>query len=122
MSMFRHLVGVGLGLTLATSAGLPARAATPAEASRRAVITVKGLACPFCVYGLEKHLKKLPGATTVRVDLGKGEATVDFAGDSKVADEDIRKAVKNAGFTVDRIEWRGAPLGGSREEANEVRS
>lgn len=70
------------------------------------MVTVKGLACPFCVYGLEKHLRKLPGATAARVDLGKGEATVELAADSKVTEEDIRKAIKNAGFTADRIEWQ----------------
>ena len=79
---------------------------TPTDSPRRAVVTVKGLACPFCVYGLEKHLRKLPGAAAVRVDLGKGEATIDLAADSKVTEEQIRKAVKNAGFTADRIEWQ----------------
>lgn len=83
-----------------------AQADPPTDSPRRAVVTVKGLACPFCVYGLEKHLRKLPGATAVRVDLGKGQAMIDLAADSKVSEEDIRKAVKNAGFTVERIEWQ----------------
>jgi len=77
--------------------------AAPDEAPRRVVVSVKGLACPFCVYGLEKHLRKLKGATRVEVDLGKGEATIDLEPDSTVTDDEIRNAVEKAGFTVDRI-------------------
>ena len=107
MCTLRHFVAIAVAIAAFTTA---AADAAPLTATRQVVITVRGLACPFCVYGLEKHLKKLPGATTVQVDLGKGEATVDFAEESKVTDQDIRKAVKKAGFTVDRIEWQGAAI------------
>lgn len=116
MRRLRYLVGIGSALAIATFAASMAHAAGLADAPRQAVITVKGLACPFCVYGLEKHLRKLPGATRVQVDLGKGKATVDFAADSKVSDEDIRKAVKNAGFTADRIDWQVAATGSDKAE------
>lgn len=88
-----------------------------AGTGRQAVIAVKGLACPFCVYGLEKHLRKLPGAKQVHADLGKGEAVVEFATGSKVTDEQIQKAVRDAGFTPGRIEWR-SPQKGEKPEAS----
>lgn len=120
MSWLRYPLKAGWATALAAAAlsiTPVASVASTADAPRRVVITVKGLACPFCVYGLEKHLRKLPGAVAVQVDLEKGKATVDLAEDSKATEEDIRKAVKKAGFTVDRIEWqdsRSTP-GHSRE-------
>jgi mercuric ion binding protein len=107
MRELRYFGGIALALAVATLAATAEHAAGAADAPRQAVVTVKGLACPFCVYGLEKHLRKLSGATTVHVDLGRGQAIIDFDADSKVTDEAIRRAVKDAGFTVDKIQWRG---------------
>jgi copper chaperone CopZ len=39
------------------------------------------------------------------VSLGKGEATVTFSPDSNVTEEQVRKAVRDAGFTPGSIEW-----------------
>jgi copper chaperone CopZ len=103
---------VGLALAVVASGTLAAPPAAHAINSptlaRKAVVKVKGLACPFCVYGLEKHLKKLPGTTEVKVSLGKGEATVTFSPDSNVTEEQVRKAVRDAGFTPGSIEWSDA--------------
>jgi mercuric ion binding protein len=74
--------------------------------AREAVVQVKGLACPFCVYGLEKRLRKLPGVERVHVELGKGEADIAFAPGSAVADAEIQKAVRDAGFTPGTIRWK----------------
>ncbi len=91
---------------------LMAQAAAFAESNpapgRQAVIAVKGLACPFCVHGLKKHLSLLPGAKRVEVTLGTGEAVVTFAPTSTVTDAQIRAAVKRAGFTAGEIKWRSA--------------
>lgn len=104
---YRLRIASALAMAAALVSGVVvARGDTPTGSPRRAVVTVKGLACPFCVYGLEKHLRKLPGATAVQVNLGKGETTIELAADSKVTEEDIRKAIRNAGFTADRIEWQ----------------
>lgn len=100
---FASLAGVILlGFTLAYASST---LADPAAAGKRATVMVKGLACPFCVYGLEKHLRRLPGATHVQVELGKSKAAVDFSADSRVTDEQIKKAVADAGFTTGEITW-----------------
>lgn len=72
---------------------------------KQAVVTVHGMQCPFCAYGIKKHLAKLPGAEKVEVELAKNQAVVTFAADAKVNDEQIRRAVRNAGFTTAKIEW-----------------
>ncbi len=72
---------------------------------KQAVIAVKGLACPFCVHGLKKQLRRLPGVKNVDVSLGRGQAVVTFAGGSKVTNQQIARAVRKAGFTPGKIEW-----------------
>lgn len=81
--------------------------AQPAS-DKQAVIAVKGLACPFCVHGLKKQLRRLPGVKNIDVSLGRGQAVVTFDGASKVTNQQIARAVRKAGFTPGKIEWRGA--------------
>jgi len=91
-------------LLLAASA---ARAA--ADACRgQAVVTVNGMACPFCAYGLRKELLTLPGVKDVQVDLNKSQATVAVRDGSEVKDAEIRQAVKEAGFTPGSIRCQAA--------------
>lgn len=75
-------------------------------ASKEAVVAVNGMSCPFCAYGVRKHLSALPGVKSVRVELAKGEAIVEFDPEGRPTDEQIRKAVRDAGFTPGKIEWR----------------
>lgn len=84
-------------------------------AGKEAVVTVKGMQCPFCAYGIKKHLAKIPGVKNVDVNLAKNEAIVQFAVDAQPTDAQIQQAVKNAGFTTGKIEWRTAPAGGSTD-------
>ena len=39
-----------------------------------ASIQVDGLACPFCAYGLEKHLKKINGVESIEINMKSGHA------------------------------------------------
>ncbi|MDX8378342.1 MAG: heavy metal-associated domain-containing protein [Mariprofundales bacterium] len=65
-----------------------------------ATIQVDGLSCPFCVYGLEKNLKKLNGVEQVDTNMTTGKAIVTLTGDPLVDDQTLRQAVKKAGFTA----------------------
>ena len=68
-------------------------------------IEVKGLACPFCVQGLEKQLNKLDAVEGVRTSLKKGEAVLDLKPGQTVAETEVRQAVKKAGFTAGQIRF-----------------
>lgn len=103
------------GLLGALAPAFAAPGAEPADGPKQAVVSVNGLACPFCAYGVRKHLLKLPGAQKVQVDLAKGEAVVDFVAGAKVTDAQIQKAVTDAGFSPGRIEWRGSKKAAGRE-------
>ena len=62
-------------------------------------IGVAGLACPFCVYSLEKNLTKLANIEQVEVDLATGSARVVMVRTHKADLEAIKQAIVNAGFT-----------------------
>ncbi len=101
------VVGLVLAGTLLLPAGVSSLAAqAPAPVGKQAVITVEGLQCPFCAYGIQKQLKKLPGATKVEVELAENQAIVSFKPGADVSDDQLREAVRKAGFTADTIEWR----------------
>lgn len=65
-----------------------------------AIIRVDGLSCPFCVYGLEKKLKRVAGVEGVTIDLKAGKAIVRLKPGAEVDDAALRAAVKGAGFTA----------------------
>ncbi len=68
------------------------------------VLWVKGLACPFCTYNVERQLRKVPGVKSVDVTLETGRVTVALSKGQPPSEEQLRKAVKESGFTVDRVE------------------
>ncbi|MBI5576354.1 MAG: heavy-metal-associated domain-containing protein [Deltaproteobacteria bacterium] len=111
--LIRHACCRWIGLALV--AVVPALLAAPygawsagpqPGAAKQAVVAVDGMSCPFCAYGVKKHLSALPGVKSVQVELAKGEAIVEFDPEGQVTDEQIRKAVREAGFTPGKIEWR----------------
>ncbi len=77
--------------------------AKKAEAGASVAITVKGLACPFCVHGLGKKLKKLKGVQAVDIQLKTGVARVTFDKGVKPDQQALREAIKKAGFTAGEI-------------------
>lgn len=61
--------------------------------------TIWGMDCAPCAYGMEKGLKKLEGVKRVKVSLNKGNAILELASDNKLALTDIRRVVRDGGFT-----------------------
>ena len=71
-------------------------------------VRVDGLACPFCAYGLEKKLKKLPGVSAVEIDLDAGLASFDVAPATVLMPAPVQEAVRDAGFTPRGITVRAS--------------
>jgi len=95
MKILRLLLITGLLLAA------PLAPANAQESSTQsATIQVDGLSCPFCAYGLEKHLKKVNGVEGVTINMKRGQATVALKSDAQVDDQTLRQAVKKAGFTA----------------------
>ncbi len=72
--------------------------------SRQIKVTILGMSCPFCAYGVEQKLKKLDGVEKLEVVLQTGIATITMKDSADVSNEVLMKTVKDAGFEAARIE------------------
>ncbi len=66
-------------------------------------LRVDGLTCPFCSLGLEKKLKRVDGVEGVQVHMKQGITEVASNPEKAPSLTAIRKAVKDAGFTLREI-------------------
>lgn len=73
-------------------------------------IEVDGLSCPFCAFGLEKKLKKIEGVEKVDVSVKNAHALLILTNGDQPDENDLRKAVKNAGFTPREISFSSIPF------------
>ena len=60
---------------------------------------MKGLACPFCVSGIEKHIEKVEGVSEVSTNLKRGEFVLSYEPGSAFNLESINEAIVHGGFT-----------------------
>lgn len=81
--------------------------ATSAQESKEltgtAKMEVKGLSCPFCAYGLEKNLMEIPNIEKINIDVEEAFVTLMIKRGTSVSEADIKKKVKDAGFTAGDI-------------------
>lgn len=107
-----ELLGAALLLGLAVTAP-PARAQEPgrvtspaaiAAGPERITVTVTGLSCPFCAYGLEKRLRRIEGLDSLSIEFQTGSVILTVRDGSKASDGRIRQLVKDGGFVATRIE------------------
>ncbi len=67
------------------------------------IIEVDGLACPFCTFGIEKKLKKIEGVDELVVYLEEGKVEMSLKEGATVSEEQIEKAIAEAGFEARSI-------------------
>ncbi len=80
-------------------------------------VEVDGLSCPFCAYGLEKKLSGIDGVASIKIDIDQGMAILTVSENKSITEEEIRKVVKQAGFTPKKIVF--AKLPDKKEDENE---
>lgn len=68
-----------------------------------AKVTVNGMVCAFCAQGITKKLST-PEVDKVDVDLDKKLVAVAFKPEKNLTDEQLTAAIKDAGYTVVKIE------------------
>jgi len=65
---------------------------------------VDGMSCPFCVFGIEKQLKKIDGVEDVKSDLAEGKFWVRVSGADVLSEDAARLLLEDAGFTLRSFE------------------
>jgi mercuric ion binding protein len=73
-------------------------------------MTVSGLVCAFCAQGIEKKLKKFPATTEVVVSLEQRLVAVALKDGQDISDEDLRRALQDAGYTLKAIMRTDTPI------------
>ena len=113
--MKKLLVTVALALS---SFFLVTASAAEGAGSAHVFIKVEGLACPFCVQGLEKHLKKLEAVEGASTSLKTGEAVLHLKPGRMVGEKEVREAVKKAGFSAGEIRFEAKPVSEGGEKSD----
>jgi copper chaperone CopZ len=83
-------------------------------------MTVNGLVCAFCAQGIEKKLKKFPATAEVVVSLEHRLVAVALKDGQDISDDDLRKALTNAGYTVKGIARTETPIADIRERLKQA--
>ena len=78
--------------------------AMPAWAGEVYRLTVDGLACPFCAYGVEKKLGAVEGVEKLDIDINAGVIRVTMAEETALDEATAKQAVEDASFTLRHFE------------------
>ncbi len=98
---------------------ISANAQTDNEQKRIYVkIEIKGMACPFCAFGMEKNLKKVADVEKVEIELKAGLAYISTPINQKPTKKSIEKVILDAGFTVGKIEYSSKPFAINESQNN----
>jgi mercuric ion binding protein len=66
-------------------------------------LRVDGMTCPFCAYGLEKHLTALDAVDSVVVRISDGLVQIREVNGQVLSDEILKETVTDAGFSLREI-------------------
>ncbi len=79
------------------------QAEAEAPEPRQIEVTILGMSCPFCAYGVEQKLKKLEGVEDLEVVLETGIATLTLEDGADLSNDLLKETVKKAGFEAAKI-------------------
>jgi copper chaperone CopZ len=69
-------------------------------------LQASGLTCSMCSRAIYKSLVKVPGVAKVTEDIEHSSYLIEFKDQGKISPDDLKKAVRDAGFSVARMELR----------------
>lgn len=89
-----------------TPADLARVASTDPITTDQATLYVNGLGCPLCATAIDLQLKRVKGVEFATVDLSVGRVDIVLAGATRPSPARLSDAVKDAGFTLVKIETK----------------
>ena len=81
-------------------------------------VTVAGLGCPFCAYGLEKKLKDFKGLKKLKINMETGDVSFSYPASKGLSLTDVEYKVDNAGYTA--VTTKVMRYDGTIEEAAKI--
>ena len=76
---------------------------------------VNGLVCAFCAQGIEKKLRAFPATADVVVSLEKKLVALSTKDGQDIADDELKRALTNAGYAVKAIHRENESLDDVRQ-------
>lgn len=73
-------------------------------------IVVYGLSCPLCASNLDEQIQRIDGVTFAEIDLDTGHVAIRVDAESGVTVSALRRAVADAGFTLQEVRDRSEPV------------
>ena len=109
-NIFKQIGLLALILLFSMASSTAVNAQTSEQELTYVKVEVKGLACPFCAYGLEKKLKETDGVKNVKINVEEGIAYLTVLKSKKPAKKMLEKIVTDAGFTPSSIVFSENPF------------
>jgi periplasmic mercuric ion binding protein len=81
---------------------------------------VNGLVCAFCAQGIEKKVRAFPATADVVVSLEERLVAVSTKDGQDISDDDLRRALTDAGYTVERIRREAESIDAVRARLKEA--
>jgi copper chaperone CopZ len=103
-------------ITQRIAAALLAVLASGSASAATIELTVNGLVCGFCAQGIEKTLRRNAATDDVFVSLENRLVAIATKPETDIADEVLRKALKDAGYDVKSIARTQRSLQSLREQ------
>ncbi|MDV6378154.1 copper chaperone CopZ [Sporosarcina sp. GW1-11] len=63
------------------------------------IVKVQGMSCNHCVNSIEVNVGNLAGVSSVKVDLGSGEVSIDFDNE-KISLGQIKETIEEQGYDI----------------------
>lgn len=73
-------------------------------ANKVITLTVKGMVCSFCAQGIEKKLTAEPAVESVKVSLKDKTVILTLKEGKELSNDKIKSLLKDAGYTVEKID------------------
>ena len=77
---------------------------------KKLTVKIDGMTCPSCAASVESQFEKLDAVDSVDISLTKGTAIVTLTEGKNLKEDDVKNAVKDAGFSVIEVRTTGAEL------------
>jgi len=104
-----------------TIAAMMALAAVTTSHAATIEMDVNGLVCAFCAQGIEKKLRAFPATSDVVVSLEERLVAVSTKDGQDIPDDDLRRALTDAGYTVNGIRRADESLDAVRARLNQAK-
>ncbi len=104
MKTLRTAVALAFALSVAApTVLLQQEAAAQEQEPRQIQVTILGMSCPFCAYGVQQKLQRLDGVEDLEVELSTGLATLTLEEEADLSNELLLETVKVSGFEAAKI-------------------